>query len=131
MASDCGWMARDGHCGAAACDCGRRIFIPVGVRQDTTVRMGNDGHCGARVEADVALLNCRNPSTQCGGTDRSRFVVCHATAVAGICIGLSLVKQERAALSPERVEVTLPQCDHDVNIVAALDGVPGRIRPEE
>ena len=37
---------KDGHCGAAACDCGRRIFIPVGVRQDTMVRMARSADCG-------------------------------------------------------------------------------------
>jgi hypothetical protein len=40
-------MVNNGHCGAEACDCGRRTFIPVWVRQDTTIRMANHGHCGA------------------------------------------------------------------------------------
>jgi hypothetical protein len=43
-AFDCGRMANHGHCGAEAYDCGRRTFIPVWVRQDTTVRMANHGY---------------------------------------------------------------------------------------
>jgi hypothetical protein len=51
-ACDCGRMANAykhflAHCGAEACDCGRRIFIPVWVRQDTTVRMVNNAYRGA------------------------------------------------------------------------------------
>jgi hypothetical protein len=39
IASDCGRMANHEHCGADACDCGRRTVIPVWVRQDTTIRI--------------------------------------------------------------------------------------------
>jgi hypothetical protein len=49
MASDCGRMANHWHCGAAACDCGRRTVIPVWVRQDTTVRV----EAGHVVDADL------------------------------------------------------------------------------
>src|SRR5205085_8876443 len=52
-------------------------------------------------------------------------------AVAGISISLSFVEQDRAALGLEHLDGALPQCDHDVDVVAALDGAPGRIRRKE
>jgi hypothetical protein len=44
IASDCAGTPLAGranheHCGADACDCGRRTVIPVWVRQDTTIRI--------------------------------------------------------------------------------------------
>jgi hypothetical protein len=49
MASDYGRMANHGHCGAEACDYGRRTVIPVWVRQDTTVRV----EAGQVVDSDL------------------------------------------------------------------------------
>jgi len=65
-------MANHGHCGAETCDCGRRTFIPVWVRQDTTVRMAYDGHCRATGAARSRPQSARGLPSPQAGSPRSR-----------------------------------------------------------
>jgi hypothetical protein len=96
-------MANHGHCGAAACDGGRRTFIPAWVRQDTTVRMVNNGHCGARRGAGCPAA-CSVPQW-CPATIRpqsARFTMRPQSQAARFALPASGVPAQSQAASPSQ-----------------------------
>jgi hypothetical protein len=116
MASDCAGPPLAGranvykhfpaHCGAQACDCGRRIFILVRVRQDRAVRMVNNGLCGARRGAE-------RPET-C-------YLLCPTVAPGGLPIAVGSRCALPASGGPAQLQASSPsQVSGDHTVVHGL-----------